>query len=470
MWPSGRPNGFTLGRPRAQELPPLGGSSQLEALTPRVPAHDLSPLSARSSARRIRGIAADVQSCDSLPPLTSGVSIGASARGATSVPGCNDNGTIGAGGVTPSSGSRPPGRAGRQQHAVQAPLAFELGSTGPMPQSLARRRTRLTRAPGARLTPLDLASFESVQPLQQSDARARAPMLRPRCPWADPVNSVSGHFASQCPQRMDASVEHAAVHDTECLTNPAPATVEESHALLAQSDGGARAFMLRPRCPWAEPVGDAEVNSDSGNFASQCPQGTDACVEQTTVHDTESLINPAPAMLEALVKADVWEDSAHADDVSSVISEGIVSVAGSYLDDDDFLEEIRGHRMAWMSGDSDAEESEALNIDANGQDHFSAVPEGNASSWDAVIESPTRAEAEKAFRSTWQQERGRGSSPTAAAAQALRHCRSSASKEASAQDNKSDKRATPQSRTPCFNDAKRLLQEQGSDFPADVPA
>eukprot|EP00401_Gymnodinium_catenatum_P026878 CAMPEP_0117600116 /NCGR_PEP_ID=MMETSP0784-20121206/76306_1 /TAXON_ID=39447 /ORGANISM="" /LENGTH=459 /DNA_ID=CAMNT_0005402707 /DNA_START=60 /DNA_END=1440 /DNA_ORIENTATION=- len=459
MWPSGRPNGFTLGRPRAQELPPLGGSSQLEALTPRVPAHDLSPLSARSSARRIRGIAADVQSCDSLPPLTSGVSIGASARGATSVPGCNDNGTIGAGGVTPSSGSRPPGRAGRQQHAVQAPLAFELGSTGPMPQSLARRRTRLTRAPGARLTPLDLASFESVQPLQQSDAKPE-----PRC------CAHAAHGQTRLIPSADTSHRSVLKGWTPPWSMRPSTTRMESHALLAQSDGGARAFMLRPRCPWAEPVGDAEVNSDSGNFASQCPQGTDACVEQTTVHDTESLINPAPAMLEALVKADVWEDSAHADDVSSVISEGIVSVAGSYLDDDDFLEEIRGHRMAWMSGDSDAEESEALNIDANGQDHFSAVPEGNASSWDAVIESPTRAEAEKAFRSTWQQERGRGSSPTAAAAQALRHCRSSASKEASAQDNKSDKRATPQSRTPCFNDAKRLLQEQGSDFPADVPA
>eukprot|EP00927_Polykrikos_kofoidii_P039356 TRINITY_DN33759_c0_g1_i1.p1 TRINITY_DN33759_c0_g1~~TRINITY_DN33759_c0_g1_i1.p1 ORF type:complete len:420 (+),score=84.05 TRINITY_DN33759_c0_g1_i1:145-1404(+) len=100
----------------------------------------------------------------------------------------------------------------------------------------------------------------------------------------------------------------------------------------------------------------------------------------------------------------------------------------------------------------------------------------------------TRSEVEKIFRMSWQEAHVRGASPTAAAAEALRRCRTNTSMDLEAspvtpslQQALSDQIVGDQApsfagspngnaRAPCLNGSHRLLEEQGSKLPSDISA
>lgn len=108
----------------------------------------------------------------------------------------------------------------------------------------------------------------------------------------------------------------------------------------------------------------------------------------------------------------------------------------------------------------DMEGASAVDIHVSGD-----TPEERRASSSASLGARARAEVERAVHDAFLEECGRGSSPTAAAAEAIRRCRSSVSRESVQNEAGDDGGRSEQavSHTPFFNESHRLLLKEGKD-------
>mmetsp|Transcript_27448 Transcript_27448/g.50407 ORF Transcript_27448/g.50407 Transcript_27448/m.50407 type:complete len:194 (-) Transcript_27448:126-707(-) len=181
---------------------------------------------------------------------------------------------------------------------------------------------------------------------------------------------------------------------------------------------------LRPSCPW-------EVQDD-GTRLSDIPAETDP--DARASHD------------EGADEEGVF--------IRALAAEPVYLVQTPEAREDDHL-----HGLMNMDGVEGVSVGDIRQLSRGSQD------EGRASS-STSLGARARAEVERAVHDAFLEECGRGSSPTAAAAEAIRRCRSSISREsvqneAGGEDGGRSEQAV--SRTPFFNESHRLLLKEGKD-------
>lgn len=273
---------------------------------------------------------------------------------------------------------------------------------------------------------------------------------------------------------------------------------------------------LRPPCPWASPQGSGAGGRSSGSYAAPVTDATPIAAAPMLGEVAPSLPRgladglgfPVADEDEGLTRWGADEDAEVAALQQEIEQDHFDAVAAAALpatpllvqEADSECDPTSSNAISPANDGGTAAMAAAVaaaacenvrsNLSVNGSDAQRSSPEGNRSAgftpefddWRPSTTRQldrrpcTRAEAEKAFQDTFMEERTRGASPTAAAAEALRRCCSSSasrgileSRESARQQqvaHEGSRSAT--TKAELFNESQKLLlKEQG--VPRDVP-